>query len=1224
MADVVQQVSDETGTGEAAGGVAAAVIKLGRPLELKLVALVLDNFKSFRMKTRIPLQEGFTTVSGPNGSGKSNVIDALQFVMGTATSKGMRAERLSDLICSDGQKPVARVTLELEGTFRGPNETLFQRKVELTRVVRKSKSGPVAHYELDGEAVRLVDLHEVLRELGFPTSGQNIVMQGDVARVTSMGGVARRQVLDELAGAREFDRRIALAHEELEAADRCTEDTRLILKELAHRLGQLQRERDQALLFQSLSARQQSLSENLVVLDVTEAELRARAHQEARTGAEKQQKQLERRLGELGAIADEKQAALRAIEAELSEKGEGERLVALRAVESLKARLDGARRQLEQDQLELGEREGKLPALAQAADKAEARLSELGQQVDALAAELREREQKHQALAGRFEAQSEALFAHSAAQVEAAQRGRQVRLEAEVGRQRERELSDRERTLAEQIGSKQAEVTHLTASLVELRARREETAARAREATERHRGLRQAAGEAFERRRQLQMQLGSLRSGLETVQQKLGRAERDVAVAEDRRQQALIHSGGQALAFLRQRGLSGLHGPVADLVKFEAKHALALEAAAGGRLHWVVVDDERVAKDGIELLRRHDAGRLTFAPLTKITAPRQDGDLPRGKSVVGWAVDLVAGERRYQKVLEAVFGWTLVVETLEDALPLIGRYRIVTLDGDLSERVGTVSGGAASKGSRTLLMAARASEEVEERRRAVSELERQCSSARGELKKIEAEVEQAQDAVSRRQAELAEAETTCAALNGELSRLEQQERPQAERLAALSAELEQLRAELARVVGALAAVRDELAGREAGVDLGAPDAGQAFEELSEKTKELETQLRALEAELGQLRQRHAEGEAERRAAQERLHAAREAVEQGRAALAALAERRVAGQAELEALVAELREREAALTALSSELVALTRRRDEARTALEQARDAVRQAELEQRTLQARLEQLTAELAQLEQAAAELRRAARERGVEVPPVEEAPPDLAATRKRVERGLDEVNRELEKLGPVNQLAIAQFEECQKRHQELDGKVAALETEKSEIRARIVGLEGRKKQAFLDAFALVAEAFEHTFLELARGEGRLRLEDPKDPFAGGLIIEARPRGKKLSRLEVMSGGEKTLTALAFIFALQEVNPAPFFVFDEVDAALDGVNTDVLSTAIARRGSDRQYLVISHHRCMLEKSHQTIGVSMRKGWGTVVTGVAMEGEAAQPAPEAPAGVNA
>ncbi|MCW8138518.1 MAG: AAA family ATPase, partial [Planctomycetota bacterium] len=181
-----------------------AIAALGRPIDVRVEALTLDNFKSFAKKTRIPIRDGFTTVSGPNGSGKSNIIDAIQFVLGIATSKGMRAERLTDLICIEGTKPSARVTLELAGAFEDADGRRTHKKVEVTRVVRRQKSGAQAHYEVDGTPVRLTDLHDLMRDLGFPTSGQNIVLQGDVIRLTSMGGVARRQVLDELAGAREF------------------------------------------------------------------------------------------------------------------------------------------------------------------------------------------------------------------------------------------------------------------------------------------------------------------------------------------------------------------------------------------------------------------------------------------------------------------------------------------------------------------------------------------------------------------------------------------------------------------------------------------------------------------------------------------------------------------------------------------------------------------------------------------------------------------------------------------------------------------------------------------------------------------------------------------------------------------------------------------------------------------------------------------------------------
>jgi len=1195
-------------------GAASDLARLGKPLGLRLTALVLDNFKSFKMKTRIPLRDGFTTISGPNGSGKSNLIDALQFVMGLATSKGMRAGNLTDLICTDSKKNVARVALELEGTFsvtEGPDERIVTRELSICRVVRSTRRGAQAHYELDGEPVRLTDLHDLLRMWGFPTSGQNIVLQGDVVRITSMGPTARRQVLDELAGAKEFDKRIGQAHDELDAADRCTEDTKLILKELAQRLGQLKKERDQALAFQTLTSRRESLERDLVVLDVTEAGLAVRAKAGEVAEAKKVAGKLEDETARLVKDGEAKRKALGELEAELQSKGEGERLTAVRAVESLRARIEGTE---DEAKKKLAEREAlaeRLPALRQDVEEADQGQAALAEQAARLEGAIKEKEAKQQALGGRYEAINETLRKNSAAQIEASQRGVEVRRELEAARARERELYEKQRELGEQVSRKEAELAHLDESGQELSARRSDLQTRAEAASEAFRARREAVAECTERRRKLHRQLQELRSGLEAVASKVSRAEQEVAAAEARRQQAHLLSGGQALAYLKETNMRGLHGQVAELVDFDTQYAAALEAAAGGRLRWVVVDDEHVAKKGIDLLKRNGVGRLSFAPLTKMKAPPRDKSAPRGKAILGFAIDLVSAERRYDAVLESVFGNTLVVESLRDALPLIGRYRMVTLDGDILERGGLMSGGAASRTSRLLMATAKAAEEVEERQRAVEELEKQRSAARGSLRKVEGEFEQVSRELAKLESELAGTKTETASLNAELTRLEELHAPQVERIDGLTGGLEEARKGLAEVEAELAGIRKAVAEkgeRLDGFDEPTGDASQRFEELNRQGKELEAQLHAIGAELGQLRQQHGTVTGELRAAEERAKAARQAVTDAEARIEALAGEAEAVAGQVEGLQAELKEKEAALEALSGELMALARRRDEARQAAEAARDALNRARMEAENLAERREALAAQLAELEAKAGELRRVAEEQDVEVPDLDEAPADLEKSRKRLEGLVAKIDRELETIGPVNQLAIEQYDEALERHEELEGKINELEEEKNGIRSRIVDLEGKKKTAFLDAFQLVEDAFARTFMELARGEGRLRLEDKKDPFAGGLIIEARPRGKKLTRLEAMSGGEKTLTALAFIFALQEVNPAPFFVFDEVDAALDGVNTEVVAEAVRRRAADRQYVVISHRRVALDKSNQTIGVSMRRGYGTVVTGIPIE----------------
>ncbi len=1188
-----------------------AVAALGRPIDVRVEALTLDNFKSFAKKTRIPIRDGFTTVSGPNGSGKSNIIDSIQFVLGIATSKGMRAERLTDLICIEGTKPTARVSLELSGTFEDASGKRTQKTVEVTRVVRRSKSGAQAHYEVDGTPVRLVDLHDLMRDLGFPTSGQNIVLQGDVIRLTSMGGVARRQVLDELAGARDFDMRIALANEELQAADRLTEDTRLILDELTGRMGQLKVERDQALAFQGLSARKKGVEEDLVVLDVQEAEVKVVARAADAEKAEKDHKAAGRRHEKAEREAQERHEALQALEKELAEKGDGERLAAVREVEGLRARLDGAkRRAFETAEQESGLR-ARVPQLEKTVREGEDRFAALDKQASDLVKELEETEEQHQTLSRRFEAAAATLRRHGADQVRAAEEARGVNQQLEGLRKQEGELSTRDRALAEQLSRKETERSLLGESGGEVATRREEVVKEVAEAAARLRERREAVGKADERRRQLSQQVQGLRSGLDAVQSRVSRAEQEVASAEARRAQAHALGGGQALQALKEVRLAGVHGTVADLIKFDARYAQGLEAAAGGRLHWVVVDDEQVAREGIEVLKRTRAGRLSFAPLTKMRGPRLDRDAPRGKAILGYAIDLIEADRRYDELLRSVFTDTLVVERLQDALPLIGRYRMVTLDGDVLERHGLMTGGTATRGSQLLVAAAHAAAEVEEKKRLLQELDKQRSAARAALQKAEAEWAQASEQLSREQAALAEVEGAVSRSQGELNRIDQALGPQAQRLRTLDQELEALRREQAEVTAALQRVRAELeatVGRLQAIDR--PEASGEFDEANREAQETEAAMRDLEVVLNGLRQETSEAQLERRSALEKLETARAALVEARQAFEATSAAARAARVEADALQVELTEKQAALEALSSELTALARRRDEARAAAEKARDAAREVQREVQSIAERIGLLQQELAQLREAAAALRAAAVEREIEVPGPEEAPEDLPRARRRLEQTLAKLEAEITALGPVNQLAIEQYEQVLARQAELTQKITTLEEEKAQLRARIVDLDGRKRTAFLDAFARVSKAFAGSFAELARGEGRLRLENPDDPFAGGLIIEARPRGKKLARLEAMSGGEKSLTALAFIFALQEVNPAPFFVFDEVDQSLDGVNTDTLASAIKNRAGSRQYLVISHHRVMLDKSRQTIGVTMRKGWGTVVTGVPMDGE--------------
>jgi chromosome segregation protein len=1188
----------------------AELARLGRPIGVRVAALTLDNFKSFPRPTRIPLRDGFTTISGPNGSGKSNLIDAMQFVLAVSSSKGMRADRLSDLISELGTKPKASVSLELIATFANPEAggRIEERAIEVTRSVRRRKTGAQVSYLLNGNKIRLCDLHDVLRHLGLPTSGQNFVLQNDVIRLTSMGPVPRRQVLDELAGAKEFDQQIGLAHRELGDADRLGEDTALLLEELGKRLGQLKTERDQALAHKELSERKASVEEDLVVLEVTEAEVQLRRQEELLVAGQKAARKAEIQSEKKHKAADAARTSLEVLQAELGRKGEGERMDALRSVESLKAQLasmDATAAELKADS---GRRAAKKPLLEAAATDAAKAFERAGnlaadveKQLDAQLAQL-------EGLNRRYEAASVGLQKEHKDRFEKADQMRALRQQAELLRVEEAALVARDRELAERLSRGEERRAMLASNVSDEGGRQEDLKQDAAAATKLFRERREEHAQLEARRRRLIQQVHNLRSGLETLLHKITKAESSVAAIEARREQALSISGGRAMQVLRDSGMRGIHGTVSELIRFEGDYAGALEASAGGRLNLLVVDDEDVVARAIATLKRTGAGRLSFAPLNKVKG-RAAGTAPRGRGVVGFAIDLIDTEKRYQGIMREVFGATLVVEEFHHTKPFVGQYRMVTLDGDIVARNAIMTGGSKARRGGLLAAAAQASQLVAERQKELKELGRQRKAALAALSQTERELNQVNQAVELGRAKLAEAETRTAGLAGELNRLEGTLAPRAEQLAEIETELAACRKELETLTPRLNVVRAELLRLDEALSgLDDPSGNAAYAELERQAQILEKERAPLVEAIDVLRREEGEASKARSTNEVKLEAAQARLATELEEIAALALRIEALAGQRTTLAGELQEHEAALAELSGELLALTRRRDAARVDADATRDAARDADRELETLRETLAKLGATLEGLRNRAAELRSAAEEREIDVPDVEEAPTDIPRERARIQGIVRKVDKQLEALGAVNSLAIEQYEQTETRHGELGEKLTILEDEKAAIRTRIVDLEGKKKTAFLEAFSRVRDAFAKTYYELGRGEGRLILEDPKDPFAGGLQIKVRPRGKKLSRMEVMSGGEKALTALALIFALQEVSPAAMFIFDEVDKDLDGVNTKILADAIRRRCEERQYLVISHHRTMLERSSQTLGVTMRKGFGTVVTGVSVE----------------
>ncbi len=1191
----------------------------------------LTHFKSFGGSMTIPLQEGFTVVTGPNGSGKSNILDAVLFCLGLATSRGMRAERLPDLINSamlrEGKAAETSVTVRfdlgdwqpdsaedgLEVPEQGPWLQRGQRDWSVTRRLRVAPGGTYSSsFSADGVPCNLQQLQTQLRRLRVDPEGSNVVMQGDVTRIVSMSARDRRGIIDELAGVALFDSRIEQSRAKLDEVVERQERCRIVEQELLAARQKLERDCAKARTYQELRERLHHgrLQEQVLAWE------EARAHSLDLTGRlerlDRQQEQEREAIvaAEAGVVAAA--AALEQLQAEVKTLGEDQLL----AVQAELAGLETSGRELARQ----AERHG------HQAEELQRRRQDLQQNQ----AELRH---QRQALDG--QADDGAIAAADA-------RCRGAEAAVELSRRRLGEVAGRSGSWLEEQQGRSRRRQQLQEQLAPLLAERQQLEERLRQAGERLEELggeerqedaAQAEGTAAlaalaqqeqrlgadleDRQRQAQELAEALalqqrtRARLEQEQTSL---EREIARLDSRRETLQESRGTGALRLLLEAGLEGIHGSVAQLGEVEERLRVALEMAAGGRLAQVVVEDDRIAARAIELLKQRRAGRLTFLPLNRIRGgsggSAGGAALQRGSAggsggaggLVGRAVDLIRHEPVYADVFRYVFGDTLVFATLSDARRELGRCRAVTLEGELLEKSGAMTGGSLQQRSGQLGFG-RSSEgdEAEPLRQRLLELGESLLACRRREAELGRGLEEARPA-------LLELQQRQAALQAERGAAERTLAPRLQRRDQVSSRLQQLqeahradRARMELLEQTLPPLRQALA------ELEEAERAASGNDDSARWQGLQSELERADQALVEARRQRDGLEAERR---ERALGAERLGSQ----LEVLAgeERRLVEA--VQALVGERhlwkerqqaeQERRTLLERQQSDLQARfgerRRARDGAEAQLAGQRQALQQRQWE---LQRRQEERLA-LAE-EQRSHGLRLAQMERELPEPRPELSEEVREGGLEALQQGLRHLQQRMEALEPVNMLALEELEQLEQRLADLDDRLEVLSKEREELLLRIETVATLRQEAFMEAFRAVDGHFQTIFAGLSDGEGHLQLENPEQPLEGGLTLVAHPKGKAVRRLASMSGGEKSLTALSFLFALQRFRPSPFYALDEVDSFLDGVNVERLAALIAAQADQAQFMVVSHRRPMIAAATRTIGVTQARGSHTQVVGL-------------------
>ncbi|PSQ24236.1 chromosome segregation protein SMC [Halobacteriales archaeon QS_8_65_32] len=1176
-------------------------------------SLILDDFKSFGRRTEIPFYEDFTTVSGPNGSGKSNIIDGILFALGLARARGIRAEKLTDLIYNPGdhgdaetgaREASVEVILDNEDRTLTASEIAAAMDVDsvedadeihIKRRVKETDSNYYSYYYLNGRSVNLSDIQDLLETAGVTPEGYNVVMQGDVTGIINMTPAQRRTIIDEIAGVAAFDAKKEDAFSELDTVTERVEEAALRIDEKESRLEQLADERETALEYQGLknekaeyegyrkAAELEGKRDDLADVEATIEDVEGNLEERRRTLDERQGKvtRLEEDLADVNAeierTGEDEQLA---IKGEIEEiKGEIARLED--ATESARERADDAESKRRQAFVELDRKQETAEDLATRVRETKVEKASLKGEIENLEDELEEVEAEIEAVDSEYEQTRDAL---------AEKRETRSDLKDEKAeRQREQDrLLDTVRRRSTEEEELEAEIEAAEERVPELRAEREDVADELERARENEARIDEVVSD-------LQAERNELRDELDDTEETLRAAQNEYADLE-----AKTDSDGssysRAVSTILRSDEPGVHGTVAQLGSVTGEYATACETAAGGRLANVVVEDDGVGERCIEYLKSRNAGRATFLPITEMDN-RSRPRLPDREGVIDFAYNLVEFDRRYEGIFSYVLGSTVVVEDMATARSLMGDFRLVTVDGDLVERSGAMTGGSSS-GSRysftsssgRLQEVADRISELEERRRSldedVGETERRLDSARDRRADAKETVTSLENDAERKEAAIEAAETEVTELEGDLADLREERAAVDERMNEIEADIAADDERIATIDEAIAELKSDLA------ESDIPDLTAKAEQLREEITERTERMDDLDGKLNeyQLEKQYADE------AIEGLHDDVESAQNRKAKAEERIEELEGTIDEQQALLAEKRE---AIADLEAELADLKAERGALQGDLREARAARDEAKEAATTVENRLEDRREKRNRLEW---EVDALAEEVGEydseEIPGHDEVTSRIA-----------ELEEEMSSLEPVNMLAIEEYDTVEADLDDLQEKKDTLENERGAITDRIDSYEQRKRETFLDSFEAIDSHFREIFERLSAGTGELHLENESDPFDGGLTMKAEPGDKPIQRLDAMSGGEKSLTALAFIFALQRHNPAPFYALDEIDAFLDAANAERVGELVDELASEAQFVVVTHRAAMLERSERAIGVTMGENNVSAVTGIDLAG---------------
>lgn len=1174
-----------------------------------LKSIEIHGFKSFANKIVFQFHNGITGIVGPNGSGKSNVADAVRWVLGEQRIKQLRGASMQDVIFSgtETRKPLSYAYVAI--TLDNSDHQLAIDYDEVTVARRIYRSGE-SEYLINGTPCRLKDVNELFYDTGIGKEGYSIIGQGQIDKILSGKPEERRELFDEAAGIVKFKRRKAAAQTKLENEKQNLVRVNDILSELEKQVGPLEKQSEVAKVYLRKKEELKSLDINVFLLE-------------------------NKRLREQLASAEEKYNLASTELGETGEKYEGikeeyERIQ--QEIESLDVAIEAAREQLTDTGLMRGKLEGEINVLKEQINSAHGSENHLNNRKAALEEEIAGKEQEKQdILTDKKDTDTQVQeIAEAAAKAKADLEAIQNKItelnnNIEAGKntiigelnQRATIKSKMGRfdTMMEQINIRKAELNSRLLRAKSDEAAREETVKKLEETFE---TVTEELRQMTEQEAASELELGNIRENLTGLDAKL-RETQTRFHQEQSKLEALTNIterydgyGGSVKKVMEQKEKEkGIIGVVADIIQVEAKYETAIETALGGNIQNIVTDNEETAKHMIGFLKQNRLGRATFLPLTSITKPQEfkNPEALKEKGVIGMADELVGTEKEYRNVAKAMLGRIVVVDNVDNAVKIARKFdygiRMVTLEGELLVPGGAISGGA-FKNNSNLLGRRREMDELEKKVKKLSEdittYNQKIEDTKSKRNKLRMDLEALKTEMQRKSIE-----QNTARLN--ISQARERMEEEAESAQSLKLEEQEIETRIFEIRSGKESITQELA---------------ASEELEKTTQE---QILGFQKELESCRLEESEASAHAGEWEVKVEKMRQALDYKQANVD-----RIGG--ELERAQAELKEILEALTENAQEverkknnileiektIAASHENQDASRKKLDE--DLAKKEELSAKQkdffrsreeMSERMNALDKEVYRLGEQKKKL-----EDGIEGQinymwdEYEITLSDAAGLRNEemndlpaMKREISGLKDEIRKLGNVNVNAIEDYKNLMERYTFMKTQHDDLVEAEKTLEGIIEELDTAMRKQFTEKFAEISREFDKVFKELfGGGKGTLELMEDEDILEAGIRIIAQPPGKKLQNMMQLSGGEKALSAISLLFAIQNLKPSPFCLLDEIEAALDDSNVGRFAKYLHKLTKNTQFIVITHRRGTMEQVDRLYGITMQeKGVSTLVS---------------------